>query len=87
MDYRDDSGHSVSPIDDLKVNLNLYAVVRSFQILIEDLGVPGLNVTLWTSNMTVRSNVVETRDIDGIAISKYIRSLSYSRIMTGSSRT
>ena len=80
-DYRDEGGKAVNPLESLKVGLDLYAVVRCFRTLSDDLGVPGLDITLWASNMTVGSDIVESRDIDGITISKYIRSSSYSRMM------
>ena len=80
-DYRDEGGKTVNPFESLKVGLDLYAVVRCFRTLSDDLGVPGLDITLWASNMTVGSDIVESRDIDGITISKYIRSSSYSRMM------
>ena len=80
-DYRDEGGKTVNPLESLKVSLDLYAIVRCFRTLSDDLGVPGLDITLWASNMTVGSDIVESRDIDGITISKYIRSSSYSRMM------
>lgn len=80
-DYRDDSGRTVNPLEALKVHLDLYAVVRCFRTLADDLGVPGLDVTLWASNPALGSDIIESRDIDGITISKYIRSSSYSRMM------
>ena len=80
-DYRDDAGRTVNPLENLKVGLDLYAVLRCFRTLSDDLGVPGLDITLWASNMTLGSDIVESRDIDGITISKYIRSSSYSRMM------
>ena len=80
-DYRDDAGRTVNPLESLKVHLDLYAVVRCFRTLADDLGVPGLDVTLWASNTMVGSDIVESQDIDGITISKYIRSSSYSRMM------
>ena len=80
-DYRDDTGHTVNPLENLKVQLDLYAILRCFRTLADDLGAPGMDVTLWASNMVVGSAIIETRDIDGITISKYIRSSSYSRMM------
>ncbi len=80
MNYCDDSGRTINPLDDLKVSLALrrrqklpHADGRS--------GVPELDVALWISNMTVRSDVIKIKDIDGIIISKYIKLLSYSRMM------
>ena len=80
-EYKDDAGRLHNPLEALKADLDLYAVSRSFRTLADDLGVPGMDITLWASNMTLGSDVVESRDIDGITISKYIRSSSYSRMM------
>lgn len=80
-EYKDDAGRLHNPLEALKADLDLYAVSRSFRTLADDLGVPGMDITLWASNMTLGSDVIESRDIDGITISKYIRSSSYSRMM------
>ena len=80
-DYRDDAGRIQNPLEALKADLDLYAVIRCFRTMADDLGVPGMDITLWASNMTVGSDVVESRDIDGITISKYIRSSFFSRMM------
>ena len=80
-DCRDESGKAFNPLEALKADLDLYAIIRCFRTLSDDLGVPGMDITLWASNMTIGSDVVESRDIDGITISKYIRSSSYSRMM------
>lgn len=80
-DYRDDTGRTVNPLEGLKSNLDLYAIVRTFRTLADDMGTPGMDITLWASHMILGSDVVESRDVDGITISKYIRSSSYSRMM------
>lgn len=79
--YRDQAGKQVDILDNLKVGLDLYATVRVFRTLGEGFGVPGLTATLWASNTVLGHDVSETRDFDGITISKYIRSSSYSRMM------
>lgn len=79
--YKDDSGKQVSILDTLKVGMDLYATVRVFRTLAEGFGVPGLSATLWASNTVLGHDVSETRDMDGITISKYIRSSSYSRMI------
>ncbi len=79
--YKDESGKLVNILDSLKVGLDLYATVRVFRTLAEGFGVPGLSATLWASNTVLGQDVSETRDMDGITISKYIRSSSYSRMM------
>ena len=79
--YRDQSGRTVDLLDTLKVSLDLYATVRVFRTLAEGFGVPGVRTTLWASNTVRGHDVSETQDIDGITISKYIRSSTYSRMM------
>lgn len=69
------------PIATLKSQLDLYAMVKHFETLSDELGVPGINATLWTSNNRVGQDVIETRDVDGITLTKYVRSSSYSRMM------
>lgn len=80
-DYRDDTGRTFNPLETLKSHLDLYAIVRRFRTLSDDMGIPGMDITLWASHMIMGSDVVESRDVDGITISKYIRSSSYSRMM------
>ena len=72
---------SRSPLDTLKLQLDLYAVMRRFKTLSPDMGSPGMDVTLWASNATLGQDIIETRDMEGITINKYIRSSSYSRMM------
>lgn len=41
----------------------------------------GIDVTIWGSNMKRDVDISETQDVDGITISKYIRSAFYTRMM------
>ncbi len=79
--YTDGSGRTVDIMDSLRVDLDLYATVRTFRTLADGFGAPGVNAVLWASNTTRTRDVSESRDLDGITISKYIRSSSYSRMM------
>lgn len=79
--YKDPNGRECRPLEELKSALDVFAVVRTFRSLAPDLGQQGMEVTLWGSNLVHGSDVVETRDLDGITISKYIRSSSYGRMM------
>ena len=78
---RDDKGRPKDPLETLKIQLDLYSMVRRFTTLSPDLGKEGMDITLWGSNTIAGRDIVETRDIDGITLTKYIRSSSYSRMM------
>lgn len=69
------------PVATLKSQLDIYAMVKHFETLSDELGVPGIRSTLWTSWSKVGQDIIETRDIDGITLTKYVRSSSYSRMM------
>ena len=70
-----------NPLETLKAQLDLYAMVRRFTTFSPDIGREGMDITLWASNNQPGQDIVETRDIDGITLTKYIRSSSYSRMM------
>jgi len=72
----------VDPLKTLKVQLDLYARARYFRTLAPDLGVDGLEMVLWGSNNNVSSEITEVTELDGVTISKYIKSTSYSRMMS-----
>ncbi len=76
-----EGGTIKNPMDTLKIRLDLYAIVRRFITLADDRGVPGMDVTLWASDIALGRDITETEDIDGISIGKYIRSSSFSRMM------
>ncbi len=78
---KDEHGVFRDPMEMLKVQMDLYATVRCFRSLADDIGVNGIDVTLWASNTTLGQDVVETQDIGGVTLNKYIRSSSYSRMM------
>ena len=75
------TGSDSNPAELLKIQLDLYAKAKVFSTPAEDLGVKDMNVTLWGSTTSPGKDVVETRDMDGITLTKYVRSASYSRMM------
>ena len=78
---RDDKGRPKDPLETLKIQLDLYSMVRRFTTLSPDLGKEGMDITLWGSNTIAGRDIVETRDIDGITLTKCVRSASYCRMM------
>jgi len=69
------------PVESLKIQLDLFARCRLFKNLAPDLGVDGMDVTLWCSNNNVGSEITEVPDMDGVTLSKYVKSESYNRMM------
>ena len=78
---KDARGSEAHPIRMMNIQLDLYAMIRCFNTLADDLGVKDMGVTLWGSNTAAGRDVVETRDMDGITLTKYVNSGSYSRMM------
>ncbi|MDO5854106.1 MAG: isocitrate/isopropylmalate family dehydrogenase, partial [Thermoplasmata archaeon] len=70
-----------SPLDTLMSQLDLFARSRTFRSLADGVGAPGVEATVWGSNMNPSTDITETRDVDGVTISKYIRSAFYARMM------
>ena len=46
-----------------------------------DLGIEGMDVTLWSSNNYIKDEITEVTDFDGVTLSKYVRAKAYSRMM------
>jgi len=69
------------PVESLKTQLDLFAKARLFKNLAPDLGVEGMDVTLWSSNNNVNAEITEVPDMDGVTLSKYIKSQAYNRMM------
>ncbi len=61
--------------------LDLFGRSRRFRTLADGLGVPGVDITVWGSRAGPSRDIAETPDVDGVTISKYIRSAFYSRMM------
>lgn len=80
--YKDGFGKPVNITDSLRKNLDLYATVRPFKTLSDRLGHPGLCTSLWGSNTSRAFDVSEVRNVDGISLSKYISTSTYTRMMT-----
>jgi len=74
------------PVETLKVQLDLYSRVRYFKTLSPDLGVEGMQVTLWSSNNFVSNEITEVSELDGITLSKFVKNDSYNRMMTTARR-
>lgn len=70
-----------NPLEDLIGQLRPYAVSVDYRTLADDLGARGVDVTVWGCGSSPNSEVSETRGIDGITVSKYIRSTFYARMM------
>lgn len=73
--------NSTNPLTTLKVQLDLFARSRHFMTLAPDLGPEGLNVILWGSNNNISAEITEVQDVDGIDLSKHVKSTAYSRMM------
>ncbi len=69
------------PLNILRVQLDLYAVFNSFRTLSEDLGHPGIDASLWYCSPVPGKDIVETEDLGGVTLTKYVRKASYSRMM------
>ncbi|MDO5854118.1 MAG: isocitrate/isopropylmalate family dehydrogenase [Thermoplasmata archaeon] len=70
-----------SPLDVLMSQMDFFAKSRTFRSLADDIGTPGIDATVWGSNMNPETDISETPEVDGITISKYVRSDFYSRMM------
>ena len=69
------------PLNILRVQLDLYAVCKRFVTLSDDLGMPDIDTTLWFCSPVPGKDIVETEDLSGITLTKYVRKASYSRMM------
>ena len=74
-------GPKRDPVNMLRIQLDLYAVCKRFRTLAEDLGKPGVDISLWFCNPVPGRDTVETEDFDGITLTKYVRKGNYSRMM------
>ncbi len=70
-----------NPLRMLMSQMDLYARSRTFRTLIAGKGVDDLEITFWGSNINPNIDVTETETLDGITISKFIRSSFYARMM------
>ena len=76
----DDRGRSHEPLEILKNNMGLYATMRRF-VSYKGLGVPGVEINLWAGSTAIGRDAIETREIDGVTLTKYVRSSFYRRTM------
>jgi len=70
-----------NPLQVIKIQLDLFGRGRIYHTMSPDLGIEGMDVTLWSSYNNIASEIVEVKDFDGITISKYIKNDSYGRMM------
>lgn len=70
-----------NPLESMMTQMDLYGRRRRFRALADGMGAPGADVTVWGTSASGRSGISETRDVDGITISKYISTASYARVM------
>lgn len=73
MNYRD-------PLRVLKKQLHLYAIYRKFFPLCDELGTPGVDLILITSNPDSRLNIVEVENLNGVTSERYINTTSCRRV-------
>ena len=69
------------PLEQLKIQLDLFSRCRWFKTFSPDLGIEGMDVTLWSSNNYIKDEITEVTDFDGVTLSKYVRAKAYSRMM------
>lgn len=79
-DYGDGDAQR-NPLDVLIGQLKPFARSKVFTTLAGDLGTPGAGATIWGCGPGPSSEVSETLGVDGITVSKYLRSAFYSRMM------
>lgn len=70
-----------NPLDVLISQLRPFARSKTYRDLASRPGAPGSEVTVWGCSPSPSSEVSETRGVDGITVSKYLRSAFYSRMM------
>lgn len=75
------AGQGGSPSDILRAHLGIYARLRAFRTLAPDLGVEGLSTQVWSSYNNLGRDIQEVPDMGGIAISKYVSSTGYQKMM------
>ncbi len=77
---------SRDPLSTLRVQLDLYALCKSFRTLSDDIGTPGVDVALWFCSPVMGRDSVETEELEGITLTKYVRKASYERMMAAAKR-
>lgn len=70
-----------NPLDVLIGQLRPFARAKVYTTLSDDLGAHGSWITVWGCGPNPSGEVSETLGVDGITISKYLRSAFYSRMM------
>ena len=74
-------GTRSDPIYLLKHQLDLSSSQRVFRTLADDLGVPGVDITLWSSSPLKDRDIIETPEVDGVSITKYVNKSNCRALM------
>jgi methanogen homoisocitrate dehydrogenase len=78
-DKTDDRNHR-SPVLDLKKQLGLYANIRPFGLLCDDIGYPGINTIIIRENSEGMYTGAEIEDLDGVTLERRVSSKACKRI-------
>ncbi len=70
-----------NPLQMLMDNLDIFGRSRRFRTVGCPKDAPQTDITTWGSNIKHNVDITETPDVDGITVSKYIRSAFYTRMM------
>ena len=75
----DDRGKTHDPLDILKTHMCLFAMMRRFKSYRP--GGPRVALDLWASFTAIGRDTVETAELGGITLTKYVRTSNYDRTM------
>ncbi len=81
IDLASAAGKVKDPIVTLRMKMDLYAMCKHFRTLADDLGKPDVDTMLWFCSPVPGRDVVETEELDGFTLTKYVRKSSYTRMM------
>ncbi len=76
----DGRGKMHDPLDVLKTHMGLFAMMRPFETY-GNHGVSGVSAKIWAGTTAIGRDAVETRELDGITLTKYVRMSFYQRTM------
>jgi len=75
----DDRGKAHDPLEILKTHMGLYALMRRFKSYGPE--GPGVALDLWAGITAVGRDAIETAELGGITLTKYVRTSNYGRTM------
>ena len=75
----DDRGKAHDPLEILKTHMGLYAMMRRFKSYRPE--GPRVALDLWASITAVGRDAIETAELGGITLTKYVRTSNYDRTM------